>query len=170
MCRSGVRMLRFQFPASESSEPSRQRNQKGSIVGLTQFWCHGRPKWHVIEPGGPGPPSPNSVTRHHPEHIMAIFIQETYSLRDGAARSMAVNLCPIDRAQLSRRRQRIAADPNGSVAILKNRTDNQASKVRVPGEFAISPARQAFHCADPESAVAGDLDTHDRIAGKLFAV
>jgi hypothetical protein len=34
--RSGVRMLRFQFPAPESSEPSRQRNQKGSIVGLTQ--------------------------------------------------------------------------------------------------------------------------------------
>jgi hypothetical protein len=34
--RSGVRMLRFQFSAPESSEPSRQRNQKGSIVGLTQ--------------------------------------------------------------------------------------------------------------------------------------
>src|SRR5579863_9980629 len=28
--RSGVRMLRFQFSAPESGEPSRQRNQKGS--------------------------------------------------------------------------------------------------------------------------------------------
>src|SRR5580704_11595956 len=34
--RSGVRMLRFQFSAPESSELSRQRNQKGSIAGLTQ--------------------------------------------------------------------------------------------------------------------------------------
>jgi hypothetical protein len=34
-CRSGVRRLRFQFPAPESSEPSRQRNQEGSIAGLT---------------------------------------------------------------------------------------------------------------------------------------
>jgi hypothetical protein len=84
-CRSGVRMLRFQFPAPESSEPSRQRNQKGSIAGLTQAWYHGRRKWHVIEPGGPGPPSPNSVRRHHPEHVVAIFIKETYSLREGVA-------------------------------------------------------------------------------------
>src|SRR4029077_2995940 len=30
-CRGGVRKLRFQFPAPESSEPSRQRNQKGFI-------------------------------------------------------------------------------------------------------------------------------------------
>jgi hypothetical protein len=35
--RSGVRMLRFQFSALESGEPSRQRNQKGSIAGLTQI-------------------------------------------------------------------------------------------------------------------------------------
>src|SRR5580700_3184607 len=79
-CRSGVRMLRFQVPAAESSEPSRQRNQKGSIAGLTQVWYRGRPKWHVIELGGPGPPSPNSVRRHHPEDVVAIFVQETHSL------------------------------------------------------------------------------------------
>ena len=101
---------------------------------------------------------------------MAIFVQETYSLREGGARSMTVNICSIDRAELSRRRQRGAADPNRSVAILKNRSDKQASKVRVPSEFAISPARQASHCADPESAVAGDMETHDKIAGKLFAI
>jgi hypothetical protein len=76
----------------------------------------------------------------------------------------------MDRAEFSRRRQRVAADPNRSVAILKDRSDYQASKVRVPSEFAISPARQAFHCADPESAVAGDTETHDRIAGKLFTI
>ena len=164
-------MLRFQFPAPESSEPSRQRNQKGSIAGLTQVLYAGRSKWHVIEPGRAGPPSPNSVTPHHPEHVMAIFIQATYSVSEGAVRSMAVNICSIDRAELSRRRHRVAApDPNRSVAILKNRTDNQASKVRVPGEFAISPARQASHCADPESAVAGDMEAHDKIAGKLFAI
>jgi hypothetical protein len=56
------------------------------------------------------------------------------------------------------------------VAILKNRTDSQAGKVRVRGEFAISPARQAFHCADPESAVAGEVEALDKIAGKLFAI
>src|SRR5580692_11880089 len=32
-CRSGVRLLRFQFPAPQSSQPSRQRDQKGSIAG-----------------------------------------------------------------------------------------------------------------------------------------
>jgi hypothetical protein len=36
VCRSGVRMLCFHFPAPELSELSRQRNQKGSIAGLTQ--------------------------------------------------------------------------------------------------------------------------------------
>src|SRR5580700_692261 len=133
-CRSGVRILGFQFPAPELSEPSRQRDQKGSIAGLTQVWRHGRPKWHVIEPGRPGPPSPNSVRRHHPEHVVAIFVQETYSLREGVARSMTVNICSIDLAELSRRRQRGASDPNRSVAILKNRGDKQASKVRVPSE------------------------------------
>jgi hypothetical protein len=33
-CRTGVRTLRYQFPALESSEPSRQRNQKRSIASL----------------------------------------------------------------------------------------------------------------------------------------
>src|SRR5580704_17433667 len=169
-CRSGVRMLRFQFPAPELSERSRQRNQKSSIAGVNQVWCHGRPKWDVIELGGPGPPSPNSVRRHHPEHVVAIFIQETYSLREGAARSMAVNIRSIDRAELSRRRQRGASDPNHSDAILKNRRDSQASKVRVPVEFAIPPTRQAFHCADPESTVAGNMQAIDGITGKLYAI
>jgi hypothetical protein len=169
-CLSGVRMLGFKFPAPELSEPSRQRNQKASIGGLTQVWYYGRPKWHAIEPGGPGPPSPNSVRRHHPEHVVAIFIEETYSLREGAARFMAVTICSIDRAELSRGRQRGASDPHRSVAIFKNRSDKQASKIRVPSEFAISPARQASHCADPESAVAGDMEAHDKIAGKLFAI
>jgi hypothetical protein len=81
-----------------------------------------------------------------------------------------VNICSIDRTELSRRRQRVVADPNRSVAILKNRRDKQASKVRVPSEFAISPARQALPCADPESAVAGDTEALDIVAGKLFAI
>jgi hypothetical protein len=81
-----------------------------------------------------------------------------------------VNIRSIDRAKLSRRRQRVVADPNRSVVILKNRRDKQASKIRVPGEFGISPARQAFPCADPESAVAGDTEALDIIAGKLFAI
>src|SRR5580704_15482661 len=34
--RSGVRMLRFQFRAPKASELSRQRNQKGSVAGLTE--------------------------------------------------------------------------------------------------------------------------------------
>jgi len=54
--------------------------------------------------------------------------------------------------------------------ILKNRGDKQASKVRVPSEFAIFPTRQASHCADPESAIAGDMETHDNVVGKLFAI
>src|SRR5580658_4675148 len=169
-CRGWVRMQRFQFPAPESSEPSRERNQKGSIAGLNQVLYCGCPKRHGIEPGRPGPPSPNSVRRHHPEHVMAIFIQETYSLREGAARSMAVNIRSIDRAELSRRRQRGASDPNHSDAILKNRRDSQASKVRVPVEFAIPPTRQAFHCADPESTVAGNMQAIDGITGKLYAI
>src|SRR5579863_23927 len=169
--RSGVRMLRFQFPAPESSELSRQRDQKGSIAGLTQVLYGGRSKWHVIERGRAGPPSPNSVTPHHPEHVMAIFIQASYPVTEGAVGSITVNICSIDRAKLSRRRHRVAApDPNRSVAILKNRTDDQASKVRVPGEFAISPTHQASPCADPESAVAGDIEAHNKIAGKLFAI
>jgi hypothetical protein len=97
---------------------------------------------------------------------VAIFVQASYTVTEGAVRSIAVNSCSIDRAELSRRRERVAADPNRSVAILKNRRDNQASKVRVSCEFAISLARQAFHCADPESAVAGDMEAHDKIAGK----
>jgi hypothetical protein len=36
-CRSGVWKLRFQFPATEPSEPSGQRYQKGSIACLTQI-------------------------------------------------------------------------------------------------------------------------------------
>src|SRR5579863_4442800 len=72
--RSGVRM-RFQFPTPESSEPSRQWNQKGSIADLNQVLYRGSPKWHVIEPGRAGPPSPDSVTPHDPEHVVAIFIQ-----------------------------------------------------------------------------------------------
>src|SRR5580658_7919560 len=83
---------------------------------------------------------------------------------------MTVNICSLDRAELSRRRQRGASDPNRSVAILKNRGDRQASKVRVPSECAISPARQASHCADPESALAGDMEIRDKIAGKLSAI
>jgi hypothetical protein len=102
--RSGVRMLRFQFPAPESSELSRQRDQKGSIAGLTQVLYGGRSKWHVIERGRAGPPSPNSVTPHHPEHVMAIFIQASYPVTEGAVRSITVNICSIDRAKLSRRR------------------------------------------------------------------
>jgi hypothetical protein len=168
--RSGVRILRFQFPAPESSEPSRQRNQKGSIVGLTQVLYRGRSKWHGIERGRAGPPSPNSVAPHHPEHVAAIFIQAICSVTEGAVRSIAANISSIDGTELSRRRQRVAADPNRSVAILKNRSVDQAIKVRVPGEFAISPARQAFHCADPESAVAGDMEAHDKIAGKVFSI
>jgi hypothetical protein len=170
-CRSGVRMLRFQFPASQSSQPSRQRNQKGSIVGLTQVVYRKLSKWHVIEPGRPGPPSPNSVTPHNPEHVVAIFIQASYSATEDGARFIAVNICSIDRAELSTRRDRVdAPDPNRSVAILKDRSDDQASKFWVPSESAISPTRQAFRCADPEGAVAGDIEGHDDIAGKLFAI
>jgi hypothetical protein len=142
----------------------------GSIAGLTQVSYRGSPKWHVIEPGRAGPPSPNSVRPNHPEHVVAIFIQAIYSVTEGAVRSIAVNICSIDRAELSRRRQRVTADPNRCVAILKNRRNDQASKVRVPSELAISPARQASRCADPESAVAGDMEPHDRTAGKRFAI
>jgi hypothetical protein len=122
VCRGGVRKLRFQFPSPESSEPSRQRNQKGSIVGLNQVLYPERPKWHVIEPGRPGPPSPHSVTRHHPEHVVAIFIQATYSVTEGAAQSITVNIRSIDRAELPRRRHHrvAAADPDRSAVILKN--------------------------------------------------
>ena len=143
-CRGGVRKLRFQFPAPESSEPSRQRNQKASIAGLNQVLYHGRPKWHVIEPGRPGPPSPNSVTRQHPEHVVAIFVQDTL-LRYRGRR-------PIHDSQHSFQRSRrvsqattstnSSADPNRPAVILKNRSDNQASKVWVSSESAISPARQ----------------------------
>src|SRR4029077_19461559 len=90
--RSGVRM-RCQFPTSESSEPSRQRNQEGSIAGLTQVSYRGGPKWHAIEPGRAGPPSPNSGSPHHPEHVVAIFIQASYSVTEGAVRSITVNIC-----------------------------------------------------------------------------
>jgi hypothetical protein len=83
---------------------------------------------------------------------------------------MAVNICSIDRAELSRRRQRGTSNPNRSVAILKNRGDKQAIKVRVPSELAISPTRQASLCADPESAVAGDMEAHDNIVRKLVAI
>src|SRR5580692_9083806 len=91
--RSGVRMLRFQFPAPESSEPSLQRNQKGSIVGLTQVLYPGIPKWHVIELGRAWPPSPNSVRPHHPEYVVAILIQALCSVTEGAIQSIAVNIC-----------------------------------------------------------------------------
>jgi hypothetical protein len=83
---------------------------------------------------------------------------------------VTVTICSIDRTELSRRRQRGASDPDRSAAILKNRSDKQASKVRVPSEFAIFPTRQSSHCADPESAIAGDMETHDKIAGELFAI
>src|SRR4029077_3220653 len=56
-CRIGLRFLRFQFPAPQSSQSSPQRNQKRSIVGLTQVVYRKGPKWHVIEPGRPGPPT-----------------------------------------------------------------------------------------------------------------
>jgi hypothetical protein len=79
-CQNGVRMQRFEFPASESREPSRQRNQKGSIVGLTQVLYRELPKWHVIEPGRPWPPSPNSVAPDRPEHVVSIFVQRIYSV------------------------------------------------------------------------------------------
>src|SRR5580700_786852 len=85
-CRSGVRMLLFQFPALQSSQPSRQRNQKSSVVRLTQVVYRKRPKRHVIEPGRPGPPSPNSVTPHHPEHVVAIFVQASYSTTEDSVR------------------------------------------------------------------------------------
>ena len=170
LCRGGVRKLRFQFSPPESSEPARQRNQKGSIGGLTQALYHGCPKWNVVEPGGPGPPSPNSVTPHYPEHVMAIFKQAKYSLTECTARSIAVNVCSIERAELSSRCLRVVADPNRILAILKDRGDKKASKVRVPSESSIFPARQAFHCADPESAVTGNTKIHHKIAGKLFAI
>jgi hypothetical protein len=124
-CRSGIRMLCFQLPAPESSDPSGQRNQKGSIASLAQVLYRERPKWHVIEPGRAGPPSPNTVTPHHPEHVVAIFIQASYSVTEGDVRSIAVNICSIDRAELSRRSHRVAApDPNRSVATLNDRSDN----------------------------------------------
>jgi hypothetical protein len=81
-----------------------------------------------------------------------------------------MNICSIDRAELSRRRHRVDANPNRSLAILKDRRDNLVIKLRISSEFAISPAHQALYCANPESAVASDIETHDKIAGKLFAI
>ena len=171
-CLGGVRKLRFQFPIPESSEPSRQRNQKASIAGLNQVLYPERPKWHVIEPGRPGPPSPHSVTRQNPEHVVAIFVQATHSVTEGAVQSMTVNSRSNDRAEFPRRRHHriAAADPDRPAVILKNRSDNQASKVWVSSESAIFPAHQTVHCADPQSALAGDTEMHDKITGKLFTI
>jgi hypothetical protein len=104
-CGTGVWVLGFQSPAPESSEPSRQRNQKGSIAGLTQILYYGRSKWHVVKPGRAGHPSQNSVTFHNPECVVAIFIQASYTVTEGTVRSIAVNISSIDRAELSRRRE-----------------------------------------------------------------
>src|ERR1700733_6956501 len=165
------RNLRFQFPSLEPSEPSRQRNQKGFIAGLNNVLYPEPPKWYTIELRRPGPPSPNSATRHYPEHIVAILIQTTYTVTEGIARSIAANIRSIDRAELSRRRQRVVAgDPDRSFVVLKNRSDNQARKRRISNESAIFPARQAVHCADPQSAVTADTDVDDKIAGKLFTI
>src|SRR5580700_10520965 len=50
-CWTGVREQGFQSAAPEATEPSRQRDQEGSIVGLTQVLYSGCSKWHVVEPG-----------------------------------------------------------------------------------------------------------------------
>ena len=169
--RGGVRKLRFQFPVPESSEPSRQRNQKGSIAGLIQVWYHGRPKWHVIEPGGPGPPSPNSVRRHNPEHVVAIFIQATHPLTEGAVRSMTVNIRSIDRAELSRRD--VNEEPPTQTVPLRSSRIEAISKPARSGYRVSLPSLQL---AKPpivpiqKVPIAGDMEVHDKITGKLFAI
>ena len=65
------------FPAKESKGFHR-RPQPGLVLQNV-------PNGTCIEPGRPGPPSPHSVTRQNPEHVVAIFVQAT-QLRDRGRR------------------------------------------------------------------------------------
>jgi hypothetical protein len=76
-----------------------------------------------------------------------------------------------DGAQLAERRSRQAARPDRAFIVLDDLCTNRlACQRRVLSQLAVSPARQPFCCADPESPVARRQQVVNSLGGEMLTL
>src|SRR4029453_14832915 len=156
-------------PVPELADSAVLGNQYPAVIALDQRVDSLLGIGHRIDPGRAGLPCPQASHRSRPETAPVVLIQRGHSGAETAVLSVALGLAALDPAKSSHGRPR-ASCPERSFAVLEQRFDTLAVKLRVASQPVVFPACKPSSGPDPKTTVARGTQTPDVAARQIRPV